>query len=213
MVNSAHVQTQLTTRSHACFDLSASSKIDVMMRMFKENYISLDGRVKDRLDIVSKDADVMLGRILDDTKAEQKRLLEHDRARQKDQEELYHKWLQMYVVELNKWRSQELSTLQDELRVYQKQIDGRSRDLINTLSNEANRFKVQILNEEQNRLTKKTQSLTDRIHRITDEQGLQCLGSESKTELNLRIQANVGLKTPGHGCVNDPVGDTTTQSP
>jgi hypothetical protein len=109
-----------------------------MMKMFKQNYISLDSRIKERLDIVSQDADAMLGQSLDDTKAVQKRLLEYDRNRQKDQKELYHTWLQKYVVELNKWRSQQLCILPEELRDYQKQIDGHSQQLIDTLSDQAN---------------------------------------------------------------------------
>jgi hypothetical protein len=61
------------------------------------------------------------------------------------------------------------------------------------------------MTEEQNRLKIKTKNLTDRMHRVTEEQGFQHLGSESKMELNLMKQANDGIKTTGDDCDNHPV--------
>ena len=101
------------------FNLASSGNVTVSMRTIQESYKDLDGRLKQRLDLISKDADAKLRLIINDTETEEKRLVEYDKRQQAIQDELYQKWLQKYVVELNKWRSEELADLQQELMNYQ----------------------------------------------------------------------------------------------
>lgn len=193
---SAHVQSQLIARSEAHFNLSTSARVDVLMKSLKEVYKVLDDRVKQRLDEVTADADKILQLIIEDTNAQHDRLLQYDKEQQRLQSNQYQEWLQRYVVELNKWRSQELSDLQKELMTYQKTISDTSQEQIRILSSETNRIKLEILREEQNNSKAKTEGLTDKINELVSGENLQQLGSESKMELNLRIQANVGRMPP-----------------
>jgi hypothetical protein len=128
--------------------------------------------------------------------------LDYDKRRQNRQDELYKEWLQKYVVVLNTWRSKELANLQIELSQYQQQIVKISQERINRLNIEANQLKTQILNEEGNAFSQKATDLTGQLYAVSrDEKNY--LGSEWKTELNLRVQANVGRIAPGQSYTND----------
>jgi hypothetical protein len=201
---SGHVQSQLTGRSHGCFNLAASDRIDVAMENLKQTQKDLDERLNNRLKKVSAKAEAKLGLVIADTKQDHEDLLAYDKERQTHHDRLYHDWLQKYIVELNKWRSIELTNLQAELLKYQQKIVDRSKKNIDAINDETNSLKKDILDEEQDSVGRKNKSLTDRIYDITREDA-QHLGSEWKTDLNLRVQANVGRIAPGFSCANDPV--------
>lgn len=172
------------------------------MDSLKKSHNDLDDHLKRRLAKVSADAERIIGIIIDDTKKEQKLLLDYDKRRQNRQDELYKEWLQKYVVVLNTWRSKELANLQIELSQYQQQIVKISQERINRLNIEANQLKTQILNEEGDAFCQKATYLTGQLYDVSrDEKNY--LGSEWKTELNLRVQANVGRIASGQSCTND----------
>jgi hypothetical protein len=174
--------------------------MDVLMVNQKESHKDLDDSIKRRLAFISAEADRILKLIIEDTRQEQYRLLGIDKRIQTIQEQLYQEWLQKYIVELNRWRSEELIKLQRYLRARQKQIGDNSQNKIDRLNAETNDLKTLIVQEEQYRIAQQTKDLAAKIFDTSKE----IVGSESKTELNLRIQANVGIMVPGHGCTNDP---------
>jgi hypothetical protein len=200
-VDSAQIQSQLSTRFHGCFNLSASDNIGVVMDGLKKTYQDLDDRLKTRLAKISLEAEQKIMLIVQETKEDQKRLLAYDKQYQLRQDQLYQEWLQKYVVELNTWRSAELAKLQKILVVYQQEIINISRKKLDRVNEDANRLKTQILDEEKEATERKTNKLTDQMYDITRDD-TNFLGSESKTELNLRIQANVGSIAPGQGCTD-----------
>jgi hypothetical protein len=142
--------------------------------------------------------------IIEHTKLEQDRLLAYDKARQTEQEQLFQEWLQRYIVKLNEWRSLELAELQKELLDYQKRIIQVSQQRTRSLNEEANRIKLIIIQQEEAFETEQTDKVFTAMYDISRKDAAQHLGSESKTELNLRIQANVGVMAPGQGCTNIP---------
>ncbi|CAF2136744.1 unnamed protein product [Rotaria magnacalcarata] len=202
---SAHVQSQLTVSTHACFNLAASRNIAVSMKDIQQSYKDLDSKVKQRLDIISKAADEKLQLIVKDTEQDENNLLDYDKMRQTRQDQLYQEWLHKYIIKLNEWRSEELADLQQELLQHQKTIVRNSRDKIAVLGKEANTLKFEILAEEHDKIEEKTNNLTNGLHDISTNESIQHLGIESKTEINLRVQANVGTMPPGQSCTNDPI--------
>lgn len=180
------------------------------MKKFQQIYKITDERVKRRIERVTTDADKILECIIADTNKEQENLLKYDREQQELHDKQYQEWLQKYIVELNKWRSKKLAELQDDLLYYQQLIADNSRQYIETLSKETNDTKMRILKEEQDDAKIKTKDLTDKIHNIAKTGNLQQLGSESKTELNLKIQANVGRMPQGKSFQSDPVSTAAT---
>jgi len=171
------------------------------MNGLKKTHQDLDDCLKRRLAKVSMEAEQKVGLIVQDTKDEQKRLLAYDKMRQLGQDALYQEWLQKYIVELNKWRSRELAQLQKELSKCQYNIVEISKKKIDRINIQANSLKTQILDEEKNAASRKTKKLTGKMYDLTREDA-NFLGSESKTELNLRIQSNVGRIAPGQSCTN-----------
>lgn len=200
-VDSAHVQSQLSARFHACYNLAAADNIDVVMNGLKKTQIDLDDRLKKRLAKISAEAEQKISLIVEDTREEQKRLLAYDKEQQHRQDEIYQEWLQKYVVELNTWRSRELAKLQKDLLTYQRLIVDISKQKIERVNEEAHAFKTLILDEEKQRVSRKTNKLTSTMYDLTRDD-THFLGSESKTELNLRVQANVGRIAPGQSCTN-----------
>jgi hypothetical protein len=201
LVDSAQVQSQLSASFHACFNLSAADNIDVIMSGLKKTHQDLDDRLKRRLAKISTEAEQKVQLIVDDTREEQKLLLVYDKQQQLRQDELYQEWLQKYIVELNTWRSRELAKLQKNLLVYQHEIIRISKKKIDHINNEANLYKTLILEEEKEAALRKTNKITESMYDLTRDD-TNFLGSESKTELNLRIQANVGRIAPGQSCTN-----------
>lgn len=204
IVDSAHVQSQLTARFHACFNLASSENIDAVLFNLKESQKGLDFYIRQRLAIVSDEAERVLTLIIEDTKIEQDRLLANDKIIQTKQEEFYQDWLQKYIVELNKWRSEQLAELQKYLLNNQKKIFNESQGKIRKLVEDTNRIKTLIIKEELDRIAQQSNQITDEIFFNPKETNYQHHGSESKTEVNLRIQANVGHILPGHACAKDP---------
>ena len=201
---SAHVQSQLTAQYHACFNLTTYENFNTALSTLKINCTEFDHRVKHKLAQLSVVVEGKLAQIIAETKGEQDRLLAFDKARQTQDEELFQEWLQRYIVKLNEWRSLQLAELQEELLKSQKEIIAASEKKTRFVLDEAKKIKLQILEYEQQMEAQRTNKLFSTIYESSKEGALQHLGSESKTELNLRIQANVGVMAPGQGCRNDP---------
>lgn len=199
--DSAHVQSQLSSRFHACFNLSAADNINAVMDSLKTNQQSLQEGLRRRLLKVSNEAEQKIQLVVDDTKAEQKRLLAYDKERQRRQNVIYQEWLQKYIVKLNEWRSRQLANLQQELLQYQKSIVETSQEKIDQINRDAFNLQTQILQQETDANKKRTTDVTKKMYEITED-GRRFLGSESMIELNLRIQANVGEVAPGQSCTN-----------
>ena len=173
--------------------------------MAKLNYAQMkaDGSVRRRHEIISRETEAIIIRIDDDTQDIQQRLLSFARAQQMQQDQLYCKWLEMYVAVLNEWRSVRLAKLQEKLSTYQKQIVVESQKRISSVHLEANKIKVQISKEEQDMALREIDEIRTQLESLTSQPSLQHLGSETMTKIDLTIQANVGRKAPGQECAFD----------
>lgn len=200
--DSAHVQSQLSARFHACFNLSAADNINVVMANLRSSQQGLQQVLQRRLLKVSTESEQKIQLVVEDTREDQKLLLIYDKERQRRQNAVYQEWLQKYIVKLNEWRSRQLANLQKELLHYQKNIVDKSRRRIDQINLDTYLLQAQILQEETDANKTRTDNVTKRMYEITSE-GANFLGSESKVELNLKIQANVGEMAPGQSCVND----------
>ena len=191
IVGSAHVQSQISTRFSAEYKLSTVDNSQFVIDRIRKTQEDLDISLQARLQKISQLAEKQIEEVMNEMQADEKRLLTYDKKRQEKQDELYGEWLQKYVVKLNEWRSKELYNLQNELLLYQRQIVDRSQGKISAVNEAASTLKTIVLDEEKGRATRKTQHLTKEMYEIKRDDN-QFLGSESKTELNIRVQANVG---------------------
>lgn len=172
------------------------------MANLKSSQQGLQKGLESRLQKVALEAEQKIQLVVNDTREDQKLLLQYDKKRQHHQNTVYQQWLQFYIVKLNEWRSRQLANLQKELLVYQTSIIDISRKRIDRINIEAYHLQAQILQEETDANKTRTDNVTKRMYEITRE-GANFLGSESKVELNLKIQANVGEMAPGQSCPND----------
>ncbi|CAF3302231.1 unnamed protein product [Rotaria sp. Silwood2] len=201
--DSAHVQSTLTAQSHSLINLSTAEEVSKLMVNLNNAHRRLDGIVKDRLQIISKETEMIIGQITTDTHDIQLSLLSFAKARQSQQDELYREWLQKYVVILDGWKSARLAKLQEELQEYQRAIITYSQRRISSVNTEANKIKSLILREEQEKASLEINALMAQIESLSTHQILQHIGSETMTNMNLTILANVGRKMPGQGAAFD----------
>ena len=172
------------------------------MANLKSSQQGLQQVLQRRLLKVSTESEQKIQLVVEDTREDQKLLLMYDKERQRHQNAVYQEWLQKYIVKLNEWRSRQLANLQKELLHYQKAIVDTSRRRIDKINLDTYLLQAQILQEETDANKTRTDNVTKKMYEITRE-GENFLGSESKVELNLKIQANVGEMAPGQSCVND----------
>ena len=170
------------------------------MSQLNRAHADLDDIVKHRLEFITVETDRTLRRLVVDTQQEQQRLLQYAKLRQARQDELYREWLQMYIVELDQWKSRELARLQEALRRYQTQISKLSQITITTVNEQAKLTKARIVQDEQANTELIIADLVAEMQSFSTNHSLQHLGSETRTNINLTIQANVGTKAPGQGC-------------
>jgi hypothetical protein len=145
------------------------------------------------------EAKVIIDLIVNDTRQVQQNLLAFAKQRQTIQDQLYNEWLQMYVVQLDAWKSTRLAELQEELQKHQTIIMSRSQQLIAMVNADANRLRDDILAEEQTTASSLVREITDKIQTMSTHH----LGTETMTKINLTIHGNVGTKAPGQGCTFD----------
>ena len=198
--DSAHVQSTLNSKSHSCINLSTSEKSDELMSRLNQAHADLDDMVKRRLGYITVETDRIFDGLAVGTQKEQQRLLQYAKLRQARQDELYREWLQMYIVELDQWKSRELARLQEELQEYQNRISELSQINITIVNEQVTLIKTQILQEEQAKAELIITDLLAEMQSFSTNHSLRHLGSETLTSINLTIQANVGTKAPGQGC-------------
>lgn len=200
-VDCAHVQSQVSGKMHGCFNLTSMDNVNTVMNGLKQSQNDLDTRLKSRLAKISLVAEQKTDAVIQATKKEQQRLLAYDRIRQRRQHELHQEWLQKYLVELDKWRAQELAQLQQELLGHQKIIVAIAQKKIQRINDEANQRKDQALEDEKVAAARRNARLTEAMFSV--ERNHQYLGSEVRSEIHVRVQANVGRIAPGQACTND----------
>ena len=198
-VDSAHVQSQLSSSFHACFNISIPGDTIALINSLKKNQSQLDTSLRARLTKLSTAAENELRDIIDDTRRRQQDVLAYDKSCQLQQNELYQEWLQKYIVVLNRWRSEELDNLQSELSKYQQKITQKFTQRIEALNNRVNQCRHSIWSTEQQNAIDRTNHLTAEMIDITTTNS-QFLGSQAKVEFNLRIQANAGRIASGQSC-------------
>lgn len=191
IVGDAHVQSQLSTRFEAACSLSSAENLEFIVESLKHTQKRLDENLRVRLAKISSHAEEKIVLAATVAQDERRQLLLYDRKCQEQQEQIYQEWLQKYVTKLNAWRATQLATLQTRIGGYHYEIIRKYNSKINSINEQVNTMQTIILEEEKSIATNRTMEVTRRMYK-KDSQHL--LGSESKFEANLRIQANAGMK-------------------
>lgn len=216
--DSAHVQSSIQTQSHACINLSTTQEIDDLLSSLTKVQEQLDLNIEERGKIISEQLKVIIDMIVNDTRDVQQNLLAYAKEQQSRQDDLYNKWLQRYVAELDKWKSARLAKLQADLQQQQHDIMQSSQQFIMEVNQEANMLRGEVLKEEQRNASEVVAEITEKIQNMSTHQ----LGTETMTRINLIVHGNVGTKAPGQDCKFDfdhPTADnnhssgTTTAKP
>ncbi len=197
--DSAHVQSSLRSQSHACINLSTTKEIDRLFASLSGVQAEFDRHVEEQLILISKVAKEIIELITSDAREIQQNLLGFGKEKQMKQDELYRQWLQLYIIELNKWKSTRLADLQNKMETHQKKIMAYSQQWIMQVNTDANALKDNIIKAAQQEASSRMQQLIEQIQAMS----IHHLGTETMTKINLIIHGNVGNKMPGQGSTFD----------
>ncbi|CAF1623964.1 unnamed protein product, partial [Rotaria magnacalcarata] len=126
-------------------------------------HVLFDESIQQRLEQVSKEAERVLGLIIEDLEDEQDRLLDYTQEIQLGYERQYREWLQKYIIELDQWKSIELSRLHEKLQKYEIDMKYVFQEKLELLNWEVETAKSRILREEQEKGSKETKSIISNI--------------------------------------------------
>ncbi|CAF5172537.1 unnamed protein product [Rotaria magnacalcarata] len=166
-------------------------------------HVLFDESIQQRLEQVSKEAERVLGLIIEDLEDEQDRLLDYTQEIQLGYERQYREWLQKYIIELDQWKSIELSRLHEKLQKYEIDMKYVFQEKLELLNWEVETAKSRILREEQEKGSKETKSIISNIEEISRQNKMQNMAMEEDTDIHLKLQANTRNKVMEENLINN----------
>ncbi|CAF1943154.1 unnamed protein product [Rotaria magnacalcarata] len=166
-------------------------------------HVLFDESIQQRLEQVSKEAERVLGLIIEDLEDEQDRLLDYTQEIQLGYERQYREWLQKYIIELDQWKSIELSRLHEKLQKYEIDMNYVFQEKLELLNWEVETAKSRILREEQEKGSKETKSIISNIEEISRQNKMQNIAMEEDTDIHLKLQANTRNKVMEENLINN----------
>ncbi|CAF5183947.1 unnamed protein product, partial [Rotaria magnacalcarata] len=145
----------------------------------------------------------VLGLIIEDLEDEQDRLLDYTQEIQLGYERQYREWLQKYIIELDQWKSIELSRLHEKLQKYEIDMKYVFQEKLELLNWEVETAKSRILREEQEKGSKETKSIISNIEEISRQNKMQNMAMEEDTDIHLKLQANTRNKVMEENLINN----------
>lgn len=201
---SALVKSTVKGSVHRCVNISTGG-IDELIHELSEIHNRVDQVIQKRSEQISVDTERVLSQIIADTQTEQQRLLSFAEQRHSIQDKLYQEELQSFVKQLDERKAKSLVELQEELKKCREEIFDDSQKKVRHVNEQAQRVKQEILVEEQSNAEAKIQEILMKIQRVSIDEKLQHVGSETLTETSVTTQADVGTKAPGQKCQFAPV--------
>ena len=199
-VDTTHVESVLDSQTHSCINLSTSDKIDELIKSLNRIHTQLDDTIKRRTQQISAETESVLSHIINETQAEQQRLLTYAKGQQKIQDQHYRGLLENYIAQLDEMKARDFTDLQNELQDCREQILHISQMKIMSVNDQANIMKSKIVKEEQQQATSKIDAINVQLQSLSTDQDFQQLGSEMVTKTSVTTSTNVGRKADGQFC-------------
>jgi hypothetical protein len=189
----------MKTKTDLWAGMSPSTEMKNLLARLNVAHMESNEIIQQRLEKVSKEAERVLGLIINETAAEQNRLLEYAQGIQARREELHRDWLKKYVVELDRWRSIELARLHEKLEQSKKKINAVLQKKLALVNQQVELAKSEIFREEQERQTEEADNIVSGVKDISRQNKMQHIGTEANTDIHLKIRANAGSKVAEEG--------------
>ncbi|CAF3720626.1 unnamed protein product [Rotaria socialis] len=199
------VRVQMTMKAKMNLQTGISTGVETVRLLDKLNvaHVLFNESIQQRLEQVSKEAERVLGLIIEDFEDEQDRLLDYTQEIQSGYERQYREWLQKYIIELDQWKSIELSRIHEKLQKYERDMNYVFQEKLELLNREVETAKSRILREEQEKGSKETKSIISNIEEISRQKKMQNIEMEEDTDIHLKLQANTRNKVMGENSINN----------
>ncbi|CAF2165137.1 unnamed protein product [Rotaria magnacalcarata] len=199
------VHVQMTMKAKMNLQTGIFTGVETVRLLDKLNvaHVLFDESIQQRLEQVSKEAERVLGLIIEDLEDEQDRLLDYTQEIQLGYERQYREWLQKYIIELDQWKSIELSRLHEKLQKYEIDMKYVFQEKLELLNWEVETAKSRILREEQEKGSKETKSIISNIEEISRQNKMQNMAMEEDTDIHLKLQANTRNKVMEENLINN----------
>ncbi|CAM4772607.1 unnamed protein product [Rotaria magnacalcarata] len=199
------VRVQMTMKAKMNLQTGIFTGVETVRLLDKLNvaHVLFNECIQQRLEQVSKEAERVLGLIIEDLEDEQDRLLDYTQEIQLGYERQYREWLQKYIIELDQWKSIELSRLHEKLQKYEIDMNYVFQEKLELLNWEVETAKSRILREEQEKGSKETKSIISNIEEISRQNKMQNMAMEEDTDIHLKLQANTRNKVMEENLINN----------
>jgi hypothetical protein len=184
----------MKTKTDLWAGMTVSAEMKNLMARLNVAHMESNEIIQQRLEGVSKEAERVIGLIIKETTDEQDRLLKYAQEVQRTREELHREWLQKYIVELDRWRSNELGKLHEKLEYSKKEMNTILQKKLALVNHQVEVAKSQIFREEQERQAKEAGNIVSDVNEISQKDKMQHIGTEANTDIYLKIRANGGNK-------------------
>ncbi|CAF3338040.1 unnamed protein product [Rotaria socialis] len=191
---SARAQLIMQAKTDLWAGISSSAEMQNLLASLNVTHMESSEIIQQRLHGLSREAERVMGLIINDTIDEQNRLLEYAQEIQARQEELHREWLQKYLLELDRWRSHELEQLHEKIDGYKETINLVAYKKLAFVNQQVKSAKSYIFQDEYNRQTEKADRIVSDMEKLSRQHDMQQFGTEAKTDIHLKIQGNGGNK-------------------
>jgi len=184
----------MKTTTNSWAGITPSVEMRNVLARLNVAHIESNEIVQQRFQGVSKEAERVLGIIIDETAEEQNRLLQYAQEIQGRIQALHREWLEKYVVELDRWQSIELTKLHEKLENSKGSINEVFQKKLAIVNKQVEDAKSQIFREEQEKQTKEANEIVSDVTKTSQQNKMQHIGTETNTNILFNIRANAGNK-------------------
>lgn len=192
---SANVEIIVDSQTDLWAGMNTSKELNDILSKISGSHFQSNAILQQRLENLVFQGKKALQLIKEETETENKRLIEYAQSIQVRHEQLHREWMAKYLVELDRWRAQQLSDLHQVIDAYQKVIDNVFQRKLHIVNDLLEQQKTLIIDEERKRQENETKNILSTTQNMTNEKRMQAFTSEALTNMQVTIRANTRSRT------------------
>ncbi|CAF0867871.1 unnamed protein product [Rotaria sordida] len=166
----------------------SQNKINELMAKLSSAHIQIDEYSRNRTNEISEAVKNSIEKIVHETQIQQKHLFNDTQKKSAEIENGYTEKLVLFINQLDEEKAATLVQLEKDLYLRQEQILESARKRIDALNEEANRLKMNVFKEAQEKANLKIEEITDKVAHLGVEDATRRLTSTTTTVITTKAQ-------------------------
>jgi len=197
------VRSVVSTETHSKVNTESTQKMAALMSKLGTTHSQIDEYSRSRTEKISEEVTAAIAQTVANTQIEQANLLADANVRSVAIENECRHRLQGYVDELDLEKAQHLAALERDLNVRQEMILEQARGRIDKLNEEANRLKMNVLNDAQAQIKDKVETITDEVAALSAEDASHRMASTTTTVITTKAKSSDETHLAGTSAIVD----------